>query len=266
MSRINLQFKNRSVPVALLVLCGLGFGVLIPILGLYWDDWPAVATIRLLGNSGFWDFYRGERPFSAWTFIVFEPLIGTNPLFWHLFTLGMRWLTVLGMWWVLQLVWPTRKNEATWAAFLFSIYPTFTQQPVAVAFSQHWITFALYFFSVGCMLLAVKKPRWFIPLTIVSLSASALHMLTMEYFIGLELLRPLLLWLVLDSPDQAASRRLRRTLFYWLPYMLLVFAVVVWRLFFMQIVVEDPNEPVLLYNLFSQPAAAILQLFQLAAQ
>jgi hypothetical protein len=266
MSRINLQIKNRTVPFALLVLCVLGFGLLVPILGFYWDDWPAIATIRLLGSSGFVDFYKGERPFSAWTFVVLDPLIGTNPLLWHLFTLGLRWLTVLGMWWMLQLLWPERKNEVTWMAFLFAIYPTFTQQPVAVAFSQHWITFALYFFSVGCMLLAVKKPRWFIPLTVISLSTSALHMLTMEYFIGLELLRPIYLWLILDDGKKAASQRLRRTLFYWLPYLLLVAGVVIWRLFFMEIITEDPNEPVLLYSLFNQPISAIVQLAQLAAQ
>lgn len=254
------------MPVALLALCGLGFGVLIPILGLYWDDWPAIATIRLLGTGGFWDFYQGERPFSAWTFIVFGPLFGTNPFLWHLFTLLLRWLTVLAMWWMLQLLWPNRKSEVTWMAFLFAIYPTFTQQPVAVAFSQHWITFGLYFFSVGCMLLALSKPRWLLPLTALSLTTSALHMLTMEYFIGLELLRPVYLWLLLADETTTPSQRLRRVLVYWLPYLLLVVGVVIWRLFFMEIISEDPNDPVLLYNLLSQPLSAILRLAQLASQ
>jgi hypothetical protein len=263
---MNLHFKNRTVPVALLVLCGLGFGLLTPILGLYWDDWPAIATIRLLGSSGFWDFYQGERPVSAWTFVVFEPLFGTNPFLWHLFTLLLRWLTVLGMWWMLQLLWPDRKNEITWMAFLFAIYPTFTQQPVAVAFSQHWITYGLYFLSVGSMLLALKKPRWYLPWTALSLFTAALHMLTMEYFIGLELLRPVYLWLIYAGEIKDSFQRLRRVLLSWLPYLLVLAGVVIWRLFFMQIIVEDPNDPVLLYDLFTQPISAALRLAQLASQ
>ena len=266
MSMINHQFKNRTVPVALLLLCGLGFGLLIPILGFYWDDWPAIATIRLLGNSGFWDFYKGERPLSAWTFVIFGPLFGTNPFLWHIFTLTLRWLTVLAMWWMLQLLWPSRKNEVTWIAFLFAIYPTFTQQPVAVAFSQHWITFALYFFSVSCMLLAVKNKRRFIFFTTIALFTSALHMLTMEYFIGLELLRPVYLWLTLANEKKATYQRLRGTLLHWLPYLLLIIGVVLWRLFFMEIIIEDPNDPILFYGFFNQPFSATLQLIQLAAQ
>lgn len=263
---LKTPFPNWTVPLALLVLCGLGFGLLIPILGFYWDDWPAVATIRLLGVDGFWDFYRGERPLSAWTFVLFSPLFGTDPLLWHIFTLIMRWLTVLAMWWTLRLLWPTRVSEVTWMAFLFTVYPTFTQQPVAVAFSQHWITYALYFVSIGSMLLAIRKPRWFIPLTGLSLLTSAIHMLTMEYFIGLELIRPVYLWMLSAGEKRSASKRLRTTLVNWLPYLLLLVGIVIWRLFFMEILTEDPNEPVLLYSLFNQPLTTIGQMLQLATQ
>jgi hypothetical protein len=263
---VKFQFKHGTTAIVLLVICGLGFGLFIPMLGFFWDDWPAITTLRLLGVNGFWDFYRGERPLSAWTFLVFGPLFGTNPLAWHVFTLVMRWLTILTMWWMLQLLWPTRKNEATWMAFLFAIYPIFTQQPVAVAFSQHWITFALYFFSMASMLVAVRKPRWHLPFTALSLLTAALHMLTMEYFIGLELLRPIFLWLVYSHEDMDTSRRMRRVLINWLPYLLLLSGVVIWRLFFMEIISEDPNNPVLLYGLFTQPLPAIIQLVQLGVQ
>lgn len=260
---MKLQFKTWTIPLALLALCVLGFGVLIPLLGFFWDDWPAITTIRLLGVDGFWEFYRGERPFSAWTFIVFEPLLGTNQLLWHAFTLLMRWLSVVGMWWSLRLLWPHRRSEVTWMAFLFAIYPTFTQQPVAVAFSQHWITYALYFLSIGAMLLSIRKPRWYLPLTLLAMAMSGLHMLTMEYFVGLELLRPLFLWIILSEQDLDLRQRLRATVLRWLPYLAILVAVVIWRLFFMETLGEDPNDPALLYNLFEQPLATLRQLLQL---
>ena len=262
---LKLRFKTWTVPPTLLGICILSFGLLIPLLGFYWDDWPAITTIKLLGVDAFWEFYKGERPFSAWTFILFGPIFGTSQIAWHIFTLVMRWLTVLGMWWCLLLVWPRQKTKVTWIAFLFAVYPVFAQQPVAVAFSQHWLTFALYFLSIASMLLSLRKPGWFWPLTAVSALTSAVHMFTMEYFIGLELLRPVWLWIVLAEHSQG-RQRLKQTLVRWLPYLLVLCSVVVWRLFFLETYGEDPNEPVLLNQFLSQPVQAALRLVQLAVQ
>jgi len=262
---MKLRFKTWTVPPAILGICLLSFGVLIPLLGFYWDDWPVITTIRLLGVDAFWEFYKGERPFSAWTYIIFGPIFGANQIAWHLFTLALRWLTVLGMWWCLLLIWPRRKMEVTWMAFLFAIYPVFAQQPVAVAFSQHWLTFSLYFLSIASMLLSLRKPGWYWPLTVLSVLTSALHMLTMEYFIGLELLRPVWIWIILSEQNQI-RQRIKQTLIRWLPYLLVVTGVVVWRLFFLETYGEDPNEPVLLYNFLSQPIESSFRLVQLAVQ
>ncbi len=262
---MKLRFKTWTIPPALLTICILSFGLLIPLLGFYWDDWPAITTIKLLGVDAFWDFYRGERPFSAWTFILFGPMFGTSKIAWHVFTLVIRWLTVLGMWWSLTLVWPKRKMEITWMAFLFAVYPIFAQQPVAVAFSQHWLTFALYFLSTASMLLSLRKPGWYWPLTILSVLASGLHLLTMEYFLGLELLRPIWIWIVLSKQGQY-RQRLKQTFVRWLPYLLVLVGVMVWRLFFFETFGEDPNAPVLLYNFPSQPIETIARMIQLAAQ
>lgn len=95
--------KQSTFPVwvtalALLILLILGFGLMIPWLGFYWDDWPIVLAARLQGVSAFWEYYRLERPFSAWTYVATIPILGTTPLVWNIFTLLLRWLTVVGMW------------------------------------------------------------------------------------------------------------------------------------------------------------------------
>lgn len=249
-----------------MIVCVLSFGLLIPVLGFYWDDWPAIMTIRLQGVDGFWDFYRGERPFSAWTFILFAPLLGTNQLWWHIFTLFLRWLTVFGVWWSMCSLWPKRKHEATWIALLFAIYPVFLQQPVAVAFSQHWISFALYFFSLGAMIQSIREKRWYWLLTLLALVMSGLHMMTMEYFIGLELLRPVVLWIISSEKSYNRRQRIQETIVRWFPYLLILVVVIVWRLFFMAINGEDPNRPVLLYDLLTHPFSTSLRLAQFAVQ
>jgi hypothetical protein len=75
-----------------------GFRADDPLVGLFWDDWPIVLAARLQGVSAFWEYYRLERPFSAWTYVVTIPILGTTPLVWNIFTLLLRWLTVVGMW------------------------------------------------------------------------------------------------------------------------------------------------------------------------
>lgn len=263
---MKIRFRTWSVGPALLILLGLAFGLLIPLLGYYWDDWPAILTIRTQDLSAFWDFYRGERPFSAWTFIIFAPLLGTSQLVWHLFTLALRWGTVYAMWWCLHLLWPRRSREVLWMALLFAVYPVFTQQPVAVAFSQHWISYALYFISLAAMILAQRSSRWYGLYTLLGLSTAFLHMMTMEYFTGLELLRPLVLWMLLSESEPIKRLRIKAVLVRWLPYLLTFVGVVIWRLFFMEIIGDDPNRPVLLYAMVSQPLGAFLQLLQFALQ
>ncbi len=90
-------------------------------------------------------------------------------------------------------------------------------------------------------------------------------MLTMEYIWGLELLRPVLLWLVFSGMIPGWKERLRATLKVWLPY-LLVFALVVgWRLVFAG-QLSQGNKPELLYALGSSPLTTALQFLQVGLQ
>ncbi|HEX6305901.1 MAG TPA: hypothetical protein VFZ76_17015, partial [Anaerolineales bacterium] len=260
--RPSLTFESWTVPIVLMLLCIVSFGLLIPWLGFYWDDWPVILISRLQGASEFVAFYQYDRPFSAWTYILFAPILGTHPAPWHILSLLLRWLAVLGMWWSLRLLWPRREREATWMAFLFAIYPIFDQQPISVAYSQHWISYALSLFSLGAMLqsLRASQPRYL--WTGLSLVAAAVHLLTMEYFLGLELLRPVLLWLASSENMPSWRNRFYVTIRRWLPYFVLIAIYMIWRLFFLQLAGEDPNRPEVLYNLFSQPLPTLIDFTQ----
>jgi hypothetical protein len=62
-----------------------------------------------------------------------------------------------------------------------------------------------------------------------------------------------------------ARQRARFALKHWLPYLLVLAGVVVWRAFFL-VIPEDPNRPDLLYSLASQPLGTLLRLAQIAMQ
>jgi hypothetical protein len=261
-----ISFRAWTIPWALLLLCLVSFGLLFPWLGFFWDDWPIILMTRLQGASGFWQFYLFDRPLSAWVYILTTPVLGTTPLVWHLFALLVRWLTVLGMWWTLRSLWPQRTREVTWMALLFAIYPSFTEQPVSVTYSLPWICYALFFLSMGAMIQAIRKPRWYWLLTGVSLLASGLQLFTLEYFIGLELLRPVFLWLLAGEDAGNSRQRLLKTFKWWVPYLLVLAAFVIWRLFFLNLAADDPNKAVLLFQLFTQPVQVLVHLAQIALQ
>ena len=183
-------------------------------------------------GADFWEFYQYDRPFSAWTYVITAPILGTSPFLWHTFTLLLRWLTSWLLWWVLKLIWPNHKKEATWAALLFSVHPVFLQQSVAVAYSQHFITYALFFLSCGTMLVATQKQRRYWLLSGISIISAILHIFTMEYFWGLELIRPLLLWIAFTNRDGLKKYKLKKTILNWLPYLTVLTTAIVWRVGF----------------------------------
>lgn len=261
-----IKFHIRSFPIMVLMLCVVSFGLFIPWLGYYWDDWPVIVSSYLRGVNFFWQFYSGERPIEGWIYILTIPILGTRPIVWHIFILFMRWVTVLLMWWVVRGLWPQRTREVTWMALLFAVYPAFEQQVFPVNFSAHWITYSLYFLSLGLMIRSLRKPRLAWLWNLLAVLITALHLWTMEYYAGLELLRPLVLWMMVAEDKVKLRTRIMLTMRRWFPYLLVIGIFTFWRLFLLDVGTQDPNEPKLLSDLVSQPFSAGVRLFQFAVQ
>ena len=265
---MNFRPTERMVPLVLLLSVFAAFGLLIPWLGLYWDDWPVVYMHKTLGVGGFWDFYQYDRPFSAWTYIVFSPLLGDRPWIWQVFTLLLRWMTAVFVWLSLRIIWPRRTQQTFWVSLLFAVIPIFVLQYVSIAYSQHWICYLFYFASVYLMLKSLDGKRYSSWLMLLSVLFSAVQILTMEYFLGLELLRLVFLWMYLNThqPDLKpvdVIKKLFRT--FW-AYMLILIVYVVWRVFFLEIPGGDPNQLVFPSALLKSPLQALLDLVQMALQ
>jgi hypothetical protein len=166
----------------------------------------------------------------------------------------------LGLWWSLGKLWPDAKRQVTYTAFLFVIFPLFTLQPIAVTFHQQWLQYVLYFLSLGTMVQAIRCHKYRALLTGVSLLFSALQLTITEYFIGLELLRPIILYFLIKDNQSKISSRLWITFKSWLPYFILTAAYIIWRLFFIELQTDDPYKAVVLYNFFSEPLSTIIHL------
>jgi hypothetical protein len=261
----NRYFPEWSVIIAIGVASILAFGLLIPSLGYYFDDWPNVYVLYTQGDL--WEYLKFDRPFSAWTFLVTAPILGVRPLNWHIFTLIIRCLVSIGMWWTFCQVWPQRKTEVGWMALLFAVHPVFTQQAIALTYSQNFLTYALYFLSMGSMFAAQQNRRWFWPLSVLAVTSTIVHIFTMEYFWGLEILRPVFIWLFLHNSPPNIRGRLKKTLRIWLPYGAVLMFAIIWReALYVSLfgLTESPNELKLLALFKTSPIQASFHLIEVA--
>jgi hypothetical protein len=124
---LKLQLNDKAVPPILLFAVLVSFGLLIPRLGFYWDDWPVVYMTHTQGINGFWAFYQFDRPFSAWTYILLTPILGTHSIAWYIFVMDLRWAAV-SIWLVLRQIWPAKHHQVFWIALLFAECPLFPLQ------------------------------------------------------------------------------------------------------------------------------------------
>jgi len=237
-----VYIKSRRVPLAILVTGLLAFGLQIPSLGFYQDDWHFIHYGSAAGARGMLDFLTMDgRPTAAWVYAILYPLLGFSPLPWHVLSLFLRLLTVFLGWSVLQTLWPNRSRTNFVAAIFFLLYPAFALQPQAVVYAEHWTSFVLYFASLLLMMRAIEHPRRYLPFTALAILAGTLQLFTVEYFVGLELLRPLVILIMYAHQQmniQAGEIKTnasypKKTIWLvakaWLPYLLILLLFLYWR-------------------------------------
>ncbi len=265
----SLRFSRRSVPLLLAVVSILAFGLLLPFWGLYLDDWHHVYFSFNGGLQGLQDFFLFDgRPLAYMFYALGFRVLGYNPLAWQIFALSLRTLTAIVIWICLREIWREHEREAVWTAILFLIYPLFRQQQFSIAYSMHWFGYGLYVLSIWLMVLAVKRPTRFALFTILSLAASFGHLIFLEYFAGLELIRPVILWIMVRRQTRGFKAQLRRTLLYWLPYLFLWLAFVVYRLYLMPKPKPgyERNQLLILSGLLEAPLKTALHFIQYSFQ
>lgn len=273
----SIGFSPLTFPIFLLAACLAAYAPFITRLGFYWDDFPMNWIASTMGGAGLARYFATNRPVWGLVYRLTTAVLGSHPITWQIFGLLMRWVTGLAFWMLLRAIWPKgnrpsgeREGFAAWAALLFVLYPGFSQQFIAFLYSHFYIILAIFLLSLLCMVLAQRqiargdsagRLRFWL-LTGVSLALSLFNMLAMEYFFLLDLLRPLILWVIYSDtsaawyiPDRA--RRLKHTLLHWLPYLAVFGGAMYWRsvLFGFQ-----TYQPALMSRIKAQPVPAVLNL------
>lgn len=256
---------NARVPFIVLIVCILSFGLLIPLLGFYWDDWLVIFHAQTGRSADLITLYSFDRPLSYWTAMFSISLLGTSPLNWHLFALLIRFLAVIAMWWAMRALWPRQAKRLAWLALFFAIYPAYFLQSISVSFSQHWIAYGLFFVSLGSMGWAMRRPEKSLYYNLLAILTAALHMVTLEYFAGLELIRPLYLYILVYQENDDQRQMIKKVFRVWWSYLLLWILWAIWRFFLLELPIE-PHAPQLLLDFLANPMAALLSFAEIVLQ
>ncbi|MDZ4159039.1 MAG: hypothetical protein U1B80_04535 [Anaerolineaceae bacterium] len=234
-------FRALGVPLVLLLLSIAAYGLLIPYLGFYWDDWPMVWFAHRLGPAGYDEVFSSDRPFLAGVYLLTTSLLKTVPLQWQILGIFSRWLTSLALWWTLRRLWQRSGEQIAWIAILFTVYPGFKQQPISVVYGNGFLLLFAFLLSFGLMLQALRNPSRYWLWTAGGILTYAVCMFSTEYYVGLDLFRPILIWLVLSESVGKRRLRLFQTLRHWAPYLLVLLAFLVWRVFIFKFPTYQPG-------------------------
>ena len=249
---------ERSIPLLFLLVTIIAYGLLLPLTGFYWDDWPFAWMAKFLGPGEFIPAFAGVRPFLGPIFFITTSLIPPVPLYWQIFALVIRFIAVLSAWFALKQIWPHYQRQTMIASLLFLVFPGYSQHWVAFThINQEWIPFIFYLLSFGFTARALRNPSGFTANTLYALLFLIAGVFPTEYFVSIEPLRFLFIWVILSEQINGVKQRFIGSLKRWAPYFLTWMANAAWLAYFYTVggyasyEVEVASEPVTLVQLFS---------------
>jgi len=218
--------------VSTFVVGGLVYGVFVTSLGFYWDDWPVVWVYNSFGSQGVATYFAGQRPAYGWVVAHVAQMVGIAPVGWHILSLIVRCTSSVVLFLTFCTLWPQRRDFAWLVSAIVLLYPGFTLQPIALGFLEYHLSFLLFVVSLAATVFSITRSSYRWLLVAVSLLAEALSYIVIEYFVGLEFMRLLIIAVVRCRGDARLNLKdLNSSLLTWSPYAVVWAGYVVWRTF-----------------------------------
>lgn len=264
--RLNKAFsflrRDVNFPLVLLLFSFISFGILLPRMGLYSDDWHYFWLSYRLDYIA--RFFTRNRPYLGTVYDFINNFIGANPIQWQIVLFFFKWTVLVSLWHVLKRLFAQEVEKAKWICLLFAFYPgnLILFQPLVfiVAVLQLNLFFLSFFFNIR----GIQEPghKWFF--LAIALTASLMNLVASEYFFFLELLRPVVIWLALDSLHLEVKPKIRKTFLEWLPYLAVFLAVVAWRFLFQNSL--SSHQVWLFQDFLKQPVETLISFMKAVVQ
>ena len=194
----------------------------------YYDDWYLIYSGHTQGIEKFFPVFASDRPARAYLVGWFYSLFGDNAPIYSYTGYIFRALSALGVYWIVSTLW-SNKFASVGTSLLFLVYPGFLNQTNAFDYQTHLVSLALAVFSIAFSVRAVFLPwsswkKWV--LVLLAVLAELVYPLLMEYYIGLEGFRFILL---LYAALRLRKQKLLSALLETLPYLLAMVLFMYWR-------------------------------------
>lgn len=260
MNKVKNFFQSWKSILFLLLIGTLSYGIYLSWMGFYWDDWTWIWLSHVMGPKGMLSIDALHRPLSGAILYFGSVLFGQAPFGWQVYSFVFRILGAISFHWFLLKMWPQNKKEVRLVSILFLLYPGFSQQFVSVNISRHLFPLITFFLSLGWMVKANKDQNGYGFSTIVSLVFSLITALSTEYYYGLELIRPFILGTIYYERSENISPFLRNILKRWLPYLIPVLGIYIWRFTVSE---RSINYPIIIFDkLTASPLKTTLTLLK----
>jgi hypothetical protein len=225
------SFPLWTIPIMLLVVVVAAYGFFAAQGGIHWDDWAMMWIPVFLGKAGIVKYFSASRPIWGDFYILNTSWIGTNIFAWQVFALIWRWVAAAALWWALHWMWPQKSRAVFFMTLFIVLYPGFMEQSIVITYGHFSLILAFFFLSIALMIVGERYPRYYVPAMIGGVLCSAINLFTLEYYFGIELLRPLLLWVVVSEQTPERKNQIKRTMLAYLPYAIVLLCFILWRIF-----------------------------------
>lgn len=208
------------------------YGLFIPWLGYYGDDWSKI--FLLYHQRDITSFFVENRPWLSPIYTAYANVVGPKAWQWHSVLLCLR---IILAWMMFKLggkIWPDKSKNARWVALLALVYPGFLISHQPLTFLFHYIQSICFFGSLWLTAIVVKQSakkipwmRWFVAVLLGFFS-----LLISEYFYFLELMRIPVAYLAARNVDLGKNgTAISKPWKLLLPHTLVFLLMSVWRWF-----------------------------------
>lgn len=227
----------RSV-LFILVIVFMVYGLFIPYLGFYHDDFLLLAA--KVNNQDISFLFSVDRPLVGIFHAKMYQLFANNPLYYHGAFFLIHLLCCIMFFYIIKKILPENKSFIICSSIIFAVYPGFLIYVKALTYLPHITSLLIGLLSILLLLEALSlcllpKPKKGIAI-LYSLLASGLNFLYMglvEYAFGLEVVKILLL-IYYYYHNNKHQFKLRHTIYIYIPSLITTILFLYWRLVIFQ--------------------------------
>ncbi len=231
---------NKTKNIILVIAAVVAVGCLLYIpgldgLGLYRDDWNNFYNLTVHGPERLIRAYGSDRPADGYLIVWLFRFFGENIRAYLIWNLCCRILGSVFFALSLLTVWPRMPKMAGLAGILAVAFPGFLQQVDGLAYVPHQTAMLCFMISLWLTVMACDSRQRILRVlfTVLSVLFSFACMILMEYYIGMEIFRFGLIYMIHREKNGYGIREsFFRGVVSYIPYLIPAAGFAVWRIFF----------------------------------